>query len=484
MTRPLVSIVLALGMLSLAGWSIASKYTPREVAPPPIAAPTYLYDNGVAGVGIIEPASEMIALAIERGGVVNRVDVVAGTVVKTGQPLFAIDARNYEASVAQAEALVAAQDAAIASIDQNLILQKDTIDQATANLDSAEAELARASLDQKRYGVLVAGGWASRQRFESITADHQKANASAAAAKAALASARQQAAVVTSQRHEAEAKLAQAQGALRAARADLDKTVVKAPVDGVVLKVNVRLGEYAPAGVLPNALMTMGTVHPLHVRVDIDETDSWRVHPDSPAFARMRGNPAVSVPLKFVRCEPYVLPKKSLSGDTFERVDTRVLQVIYAFAPEDFPAFVGQQVDVFIKSSTRAEALHLQDTLPSTAGLMKPVMFDYATPTNTGSLSSIAAEPVGAALTETVTHFPADSATVKALSSRNRVTNSIAIRADGKISGSNHKLLVAKQVPANWSSVRQNANFTTIVPESRLRARIERFAAAIRHLRF
>ena len=155
MTRPLVSIVLALGMLSFAGWSIASKYTPREVAPPPIAAPTYLYDNGVAGVGIIEPASEMIALAIERGGVVNRVDVVAGTVVKTGQPLFAIDARNYEASVAQAEALVAAQDAAIASIDQNLILQKDTIGQATANLDSAEAELARASLDQKRYGVLV-----------------------------------------------------------------------------------------------------------------------------------------------------------------------------------------------------------------------------------------------------------------------------------------------------------------------------------------
>ena len=477
MTRPLFSTVLALGMLSFAGWSIASKYTSREVAPPPIAAPTYLYDNGVAGVGIIEPASEMIALAIERGGVVNRVDVVAGTFVKTGQPLFAIDARNYEASVAQAEALVAAQDAAIASIDQNLILQRDTIDQATANLDSAEAELARASLDQKRYGVLVAGGWASRQRFESVTADHQKANASAAAAKAALASARQQAAVVTSQRHEAEAKLAQAQGALRAARADLDKTVVKAPVDGVVLKVNVRLGEYAAAGVLPSALMTMGTVNPLHVRVDIDETDSWRVRPDSPAFARMRGNPEVSVPLRFVRCEPYVLPKRSLSGDTSERVDTRVLQVIYAFAPEDFPAFVGQQVDVFIKSPTRSGALnHLPATLPSTAGLMKPVMFDYTTPTNTGSLSSITAEPVEAPLTETVTRFSADPATLKSLRSRDRVTNSIATRADAVISRPNDKLSVAKQVPANWTRVR--------LPESRLRARIERFAAAIKYFRF
>jgi hypothetical protein len=103
--------------------------------------------------------------------------------------------------------------------------------------------------------------------------------------------------------------------------------------------------------------MTMGTVNPLHVRVDIDETDSWRVRLDSPAVARIRGNPEMSVPLSFVRFEPYVLPKKSLSGDTSERVDTRVLQVIYAFAPKEFPAFVGQQVDVFIKAPTRAEAL-------------------------------------------------------------------------------------------------------------------------------
>jgi membrane fusion protein (multidrug efflux system) len=91
------------------------------------------------------------------GGVVSRVDVVAGKFVKAGQPLFSIDARNYEANVAQAEASVAAQDAAIASIDQALILQKDAIDQAVANLDSADAEGTRASLDQKRYGVLVAG---------------------------------------------------------------------------------------------------------------------------------------------------------------------------------------------------------------------------------------------------------------------------------------------------------------------------------------
>lgn len=356
MTGPIFSAILALAMISFAGWSIASKYSPRQVAPPPIEAPTHPYDNDVAGAGVVEPASEVIALAIERGGVVSRVDV-AGKSVRAGEPLFSIDGRNYEAAFVQAEASVAAEEAAIASIAQSMILQQDVINQAQANLESAEAEHTRASLDHTRYGVLLHDGWATHQRFESATADSKKASASVAAAKAALASARQQNEVLSAQRREAEAKLNQAKAALAGARADLDKTVVKAPIDGAILKVNVRLGEYAQAGVLANPLMTMGSVEPLHIRVDIDEADSWRVDSKSPAIACLRGNPAVSVALNFVRFEPYVLPKRSLSGDNTERVDTRVLQVLYAFAPKDFPAFVGQQVDVFIKASPRAEVM-------------------------------------------------------------------------------------------------------------------------------
>ena len=126
------------------------------------------------------------------------------------------------------------------------------------------------------------------------------------------------------------------------------KTVVKAPIDGAILKVNVRPGEYAQAGVLSDPLMTMGSVDTLHVRVDIDETETWRIRPGHAALARLRGNPEISAPLIFVRVEPYVLAKRSLTGYTTERVDTRVLQAIYEFAPSAFPVFVGQQVDVFI----------------------------------------------------------------------------------------------------------------------------------------
>ena len=147
--------LLAVAMISFAGWSIAAKHTSREVTSPPIAAPTNPYEENVAGTGIVEPASEVIALAIERGGVVTRIDVMAGDRVKSGQPLFAIDDRDYRAAVAQDEAAVAAGEASIATIQQNLIQQGNKIDQARATLDSAEAEQLRASLAHRQPGQHV-----------------------------------------------------------------------------------------------------------------------------------------------------------------------------------------------------------------------------------------------------------------------------------------------------------------------------------------
>jgi hypothetical protein len=64
------------------------------------------------------------------------------------------------------------------------------------------------------------------------------------------------------------------------------------------------------------------------------------------------------IPLTFVRIEPYVIPKKSLTGENTERVDTRVLQVIYRFERPPFPVYAGQQVDVFIERSPSSTSDH------------------------------------------------------------------------------------------------------------------------------
>jgi len=87
------------------------------------------------------------------------------------------------------------------------------------------------------------------------------------------------------------------------------------------------------------------------VRVDVDESEAWRVREGAHAIGHVRGNADLKTPLQFVRFEPFVVPKQSLTGDSTERVDTRVLQVIYRVEREDVRLFVGQQLDVFIDAA-------------------------------------------------------------------------------------------------------------------------------------
>jgi multidrug resistance efflux pump len=147
------------------------------------------------------------------------------------------------------------------------------------------------------------------------------------------------------------ADVAYAQAQVQVTQTAIDLLTVKAPVEGQVLQVNVRVGEYAQAGPLASPLMLFGDVDTLRVRVDVDENEASRVRPGAKAEASVRGNPELKTALHFEYIEPYVIPKKSLTGESTERVDTRVLQVIYSFHRGDFPVYVGQQMDVFIDSS-------------------------------------------------------------------------------------------------------------------------------------
>jgi len=81
-------------------------------------------------------------------------------------------------------------------------------------------------------------------------------------------------------------------------------------------------------------------------------------------MAYVRGNPNLHTELKFVRAEPYVIPKRSLTGDTTERVDTRVMQVLYGFPREALNAYVGQQMDVYIEAPEMG-AMHRPEAAPA-----------------------------------------------------------------------------------------------------------------------
>jgi multidrug efflux pump subunit AcrA (membrane-fusion protein) len=152
----------------------------------------------------------------------------------------------------------------------------------------------------------------------------------------------------------ANAAVLQARAMVNQTQTELRRLTVTAPQLGggeyKVLQVNVRPGEFVGTQSGP-ALIVLGSVGKLHVRVDLDENDIPRFTPNMAGVAKPRGNPNVEFPISFVRVEPYVIPKKSLTGSSLERVDTRVLQVIYSLETKGKTLYVGQQMDVFLEAT-------------------------------------------------------------------------------------------------------------------------------------
>lgn len=320
---------LALAGALFAAWSIASQPGTPERAPPPAAPPRNPFPAAIAGLGEVEPASETIAIGTDLAGLVAAVHVRAGDRVEAGAPLVSLDDRRLRAAVAEAEAA--------------LVAARASRDEAEASLASAAAERRRAALDAERYRALVRGEVAaSRQRLETAEADARKAEANVALAEARIAA--------------AAAAVQQAEAALARARVDLDKSVLRAPIAGTVLRVDARPGEYAQPGAAA-PLVVFGDVSVLHVRVQLDEIDAPKLARNAPARAFLRGDGSASAPLAFVRVEPLARPKRFLSNAPGERVDTRVVEAIYRLEPEALPVQVGQMLDVFVEAAPRGAAL-------------------------------------------------------------------------------------------------------------------------------
>lgn len=321
----------ALPLLALAGgvfaaWSIASQPGTPPRAEPPSAPPRNPFPAAVAGLGEVEPVSETIAIGTDLAGLIAAVHVRPGEYVAAGSPLVSLDDRRLRAAAAEAEAA--------------LTVVRANRAEAEASLASAEAERRRATLDAERYRTLVRGEVAaSRQRLEAAEADARKAEATVALARARIAA--------------AEAAAEQAEAALARARVDLDKTVLRAPIAGTVLRVNARPGEYAQPGTA-EPLIVFGDLSVLHVRVQVDETDAPRLAASGSSVAFLRGDGTRSAEMAFVRIEPLARPKRFLSNAPGERVDTRVVEAIYRLDPEALPVQVGQMLDVFVEAPRTA----------------------------------------------------------------------------------------------------------------------------------
>ena len=299
-----LSILLALVGIVAAVFLVQRLRHVEPPAPPLVEPARAPFPESIGARGIIESVNENVRIAPSLAGLITRVTVKVGDVVKPGDVLIEQDSRD-------ASALVAIQETQIETL--------------RAQLREAEVLLADKRDQWGRMEKLT------ETRVSSVE-ERQRVKFAEAAAVSALDRVRTQ--------------IVGAQAQIERAKVQLDLLTIRAPRGGSILQVNVRAGEYASFGGEP--LLLLGQVDQFQLRADVDEDNASRVRPGCKAVAYIKGRREAAIPLTFVRVEPYILPKRSLTGESSERVDTRVLQVIFRFDAPATSVYVGQQMDVFL----------------------------------------------------------------------------------------------------------------------------------------
>lgn len=199
--------------------------------------------------------------------------------VHTGEVIFKIDDGDYRIAVDAARSKIETQQATIDRIGRQITAQESAVEQAMAQLASAEAGLKRAGLDFDRQQELSAKGFASRATFEVSEASRDQGMAAVRSARAAYDAARDNVEVTRAQQAEARAQLTELQTTLAKAERDLDFTSVRAPVDGTFSNRLVNTGDFIVVG------QRLGNVVPLNdvfIDANFKETQLKRIRPGQP----------------------------------------------------------------------------------------------------------------------------------------------------------------------------------------------------------
>lgn len=347
--------ILALGGFALTGLAVARFNAPPKTGPAPVAPAPIPFPDRVAGVGLIEPASETILVGTQVGGIVSQVLVKEGDRVTKGQALIEIDSRDAEARLASARAKVETAKSRVSAAEARVAQlvarpRAEDLAEAKALVEARGAALSDAKGRLDRLMKVTDRGTAANEQpaleFAVAFASANLADAKAKLTRVEAGTYPEDLAVAKSDVRTASSELAATESDLALAETARELLIVRAPIDGTILKLDARPGEYKAAGPNSTALLRLGDISTLHIRTDIDELDSWRFDSAGKAVASIRGGSRLQVPLRFVRIVPDVAPKRTLTGENGERIDTRVMQVIYAL--ENPPAFLqpGMLVDV------------------------------------------------------------------------------------------------------------------------------------------
>lgn len=317
---------------------LACSRAPEPAAP--IALGSYI-DAG----GVVEPVGEERLITPQLTGRVERVLVDAGDVVEAGQLLAELENAGQRAALDAAQGQITLRQAELARLRQGA--RPEEIAAARALRDEAQALQQQAESELARRRQLAARGLVSDEllqeaqtRLTTASAGHARADAELALL---LAGAR------TEDLDAAEAALTVARAQEQGAAAELEKTRIRAPIDGIVLKRVLNAGETVTA-LSPEPLAAIGNLEKLQVRAEIDELDIGRVQVGAAASVRSDAFPGQSYPGRVVRLARRMGARSVLSDDPTQRRDAKTLEALIELQGSA-PLPVGLRVDVRIEVS-------------------------------------------------------------------------------------------------------------------------------------
>jgi ABC exporter DevB family membrane fusion protein len=311
------------------------------------SASTATRDNLIAGAGRVEPNSENIKLGSELNGKLTRVYVEEGSVIHRGEVLAELDNGDYRAEVDSAAADVAQKKAELRKVINGSRTQERR--EASSSVAEAEAVMNHARMEKDRYRKLFEAGVVSREEADNYAKEYD-------VAKARFDEMSHHFDLVDANAREedqamAEANLKLAQAKLDEARAMLEKTFIRSPIDGTVLRKHHREGEsVSNSASAPDPIFTVGDTSALRVRVDVDEADVSKLSFGQPAYvtADAYGNKKFSGHV--VQIGQQLGRKNVRTDEPTERVDMKILETLIALDEgQDLP--VGLRVNAYIVGS-------------------------------------------------------------------------------------------------------------------------------------
>jgi HlyD family secretion protein len=348
----------------LVGVVSAIYYSVQPKALPPIYNPApNPFLNGIYANGIVQSDQDNgvnIPIYAEVAATVREIAVKEGQSVRKGDALLTLDGSVQRATAEQLQAQAEAARAALAELRAQP--RPESLAVYSAQVDAAAAAL---KLSQDSYSKLLGASELGPDLVSKDQLDTASNGVRVAAANLAVTRRQYELAKAGAWKYDIDSQTHQVAAldkAYRAAEEQLDKYIVRAPVDGRILSIQTAVGSYAStqgtydvilSSNAPLMLMGGGDAGSLSVRCYVDEILIHRLAPGPQTQARLfvRGTD-ISIPLQFVRVQPYVSPKIQLSNERTERVDLRVLPVIFRLAkPQQVQLYPGQLVDVYIDAS-------------------------------------------------------------------------------------------------------------------------------------